>query len=42
MDDLIKPTVAAKAARSKRTADGTDAGIGNFRPKRARITGPGK
>ncbi|MFI1621875.1 helix-turn-helix domain-containing protein [Streptomyces lydicus] len=42
MDDLIRPTAAAKATRSKRTADGTEAGIGNFRPARARITGPEK
>ncbi|MET7784587.1 helix-turn-helix transcriptional regulator [Streptomyces sp. NPDC005388] len=42
MDDLIRPTAAAKAASSKRTADGADAGIGSFRPKRARITGPEK
>ncbi|MCZ1000854.1 helix-turn-helix transcriptional regulator [Streptomyces mirabilis] len=42
MDDLIKPTAAAKATRAKRTADGTEAGVGTFRPKRARITGPEK
>jgi hypothetical protein len=39
MDDLIRPTAAAKTTRSKRTADGVEAGIGSFRPKRARITG---
>lgn len=42
MDDLIRPTAAAKPARVKRTADGAEAGIGSFRPPRARITGPEK
>ncbi|QCD58518.1 helix-turn-helix domain-containing protein [Streptomyces hawaiiensis] len=42
MDDLIKPTASARATRSKRTADGTEAGIGTLRPPRARITGPEK
>ncbi|MFI8234899.1 helix-turn-helix domain-containing protein [Streptomyces sp. NPDC085900] len=42
MDDLIRPTISAKTTRGKRTADGAEAGIGSFRPKRARITGPEK
>lgn len=42
MEDLIKPTAAARASRSKRTAAGTEAGIGTLRPPRARITGPEK
>ncbi|WP_407109816.1 helix-turn-helix domain-containing protein [Streptomyces sp. DSM 116494] len=40
MDDLIEP-VSAGRPRAKKTADGTEAtGVGDFRPKRARITRP--
>jgi DNA-binding Xre family transcriptional regulator len=40
MEDLIEP-VAAAAPRAKKTADGTEiSGVGQFRPKRARITRP--
>ncbi|WP_328301045.1 helix-turn-helix transcriptional regulator [Streptomyces sp. NBC_00435] len=42
MDDLVRPTAAAQTTRLKRTADGTEAGIGTFRPPRARITGTEK
>ena len=38
MDELIEPIAAATPSRKKRTADGTDAGVGSLRPKRARIT----
>ncbi|WP_210687323.1 helix-turn-helix transcriptional regulator [Mycolicibacterium sp. GESEQ-9] len=42
MDDLIEP-VAAAGSRSRRTATASgarvdDAGVGSFRPKKARIT----
>src|SRR6266498_1662256 len=40
MEELIEPVAAAKPAR-KRTASGEEAGIGDLRPKRARITRPG-
>ena len=40
MDDLIEPVAAAGQARRKKTkAAGADAGVGDLRPKRARITG---
>lgn len=39
MEELIEPVAAAKAAAArKRTASGEEAGIGDLRPKRARIT----
>ena len=38
MDELIEPIAAAAPVRKKRTADGADTGIGDLRPKRARIT----
>jgi DNA-binding Xre family transcriptional regulator len=38
MDDLIEPVAVARSARGRKTADGTDAGVGDLRPKRARIT----
>lgn len=38
MDDLIEP-VAAGRPRARKAADGTEAaGVGDFRPRRARIT----
>lgn len=37
MDELIEP-VAAGPARKTRAAGGGDGGVGNLRPKRARIT----
>jgi hypothetical protein len=39
MDDLIEPVAAAPAKKAKATAAG--AGIGELRPKRARITRSG-
>ena len=38
MDELIEPIAAAAPARKKRAAGGADTGIGDLRPKRARIT----
>ena len=39
MDDLVEPVAAAKPRRKAATAgDGPDAGVGGFRPKRARVT----
>jgi hypothetical protein len=38
MDELIEPIVAAKPARTAKTASGEEAGVGDLRPKRARIT----
>ena len=37
MEELIEPVAAAKPAH-KRTASGDDAGVGELRPKRARIS----
>ena len=39
MEDLIEPAAAAKPARNGRTASGDEAGVGDLRPRRARITG---
>jgi DNA-binding Xre family transcriptional regulator len=39
MEDLIEPASAAKPARKARTASGEEAGVGDLRPRRARITG---
>jgi len=41
MADLIEPVAAAAPARRSKTADGTEAGVGELRPKRARITRAG-
>ena len=41
MDDLIEPMAVAKPARKAKTADGTEAGVGDLRPRRARINGGG-
>ena len=40
MEDLIEPVAAAESARRSKAAGGTDAGVGDLRPKRARITEP--
>ena len=42
MDDLIEPAVAAKAVTPRKKAVGTEAGVGDLRPKRARIRGAGQ
>jgi DNA-binding Xre family transcriptional regulator len=41
MDDLIEPVAAAGRAKKTRAAGG-GAGVGELRPKRARISGPGQ
>lgn len=41
MEDLIEPVAATAASRKKRAAAGGDQGIGDLRPKRARITPDG-
>jgi DNA-binding Xre family transcriptional regulator len=43
MDDLIEPvaTAAASPGRKARTASGEEAGVGDLRPKRARISRAG-
>jgi DNA-binding Xre family transcriptional regulator len=37
MEDLIEPVTAAKPARKAKTASGEEAGVGELRPRRARI-----
>jgi DNA-binding Xre family transcriptional regulator len=37
MEDLIEPIAAAKPSRKAKTAGGEEAGVGDLRPKRARI-----
>ena len=39
MEELIEPVTAATPARKASAAGGADAGVGDFRPKRARIAG---
>jgi hypothetical protein len=40
MDDLIEPVPAAGAGKKKASAGGrAEAGVGELRPRRARITG---
>jgi DNA-binding Xre family transcriptional regulator len=41
MEDLIEPVAAAAASRKKRAAAGGEQGLGDLRPRRARITGDG-
>jgi DNA-binding Xre family transcriptional regulator len=41
MEDLIEPAAAGKPARKAKTAGGEEAGIGNLRPRRARIAEDG-
>jgi len=38
MEDLIEPAAADMPARKKRAAGGGEAGVGDLRPRRARIT----
>lgn len=42
MVELIEPVAADAPARKHKMAGGTDTGIGELRPKRARITPAGK
>jgi DNA-binding Xre family transcriptional regulator len=41
MEDLIEPAAAARPVRKAKTASGEEAGVGNLRPRRARITRDG-
>jgi|SRR5215470_2583526 len=41
MGDLIEPVAAATASGKKRAAAGGEQGLGELRPRRARITGAG-
>jgi DNA-binding Xre family transcriptional regulator len=41
LDELIEPVAATAPARKASTASGDDAGVGDLRPKRARITSAG-
>ncbi len=41
MEDLIEPAAAAGPARKARAAGGAGAGVGDLRPKRARIARAG-
>ena len=38
MEDLIEPVAATEPTRKAKAADGREAGVGDLRPKRARIT----
>jgi DNA-binding Xre family transcriptional regulator len=42
MSELIEPVAADGQARKRAAVGGTDTGIGELRPRRARITGVGK
>jgi DNA-binding Xre family transcriptional regulator len=42
MEDLIEPVATARPDRKARTASGEEAGVGELRPRRARITGTGE
>lgn len=39
LDELVEPVAAATPARRSKAAGGAEAGVGQLRPKRARITG---
>jgi len=41
MEELIEPAAAAEPGRKARTASGEEAGVGELRPRRARITSAG-
>ncbi len=41
MEDLIEPVAAARPARKARAAGSGDAGVGELRPQRARVTRAG-
>ena len=42
MEDLIEPVATARPDRKVRTASGEEAGVGEMRPRRARITSAGE
>jgi DNA-binding Xre family transcriptional regulator len=39
MQDLIEPVAAAQSGRRRKVVGGSDGGVGELRPKRARIPG---
>lgn len=39
MEDLIEPVTAAGSISKRKKAVGSEAGVGDLRPKRARVTG---
>jgi hypothetical protein len=41
MDELVEPVAAAAAARRSKAVGGAEAGVGDLRPKRARVTRAG-
>jgi DNA-binding Xre family transcriptional regulator len=41
MGELIEPVTAPNSAAKKRTATGEETGVGDLRPRRARVTRPG-
>lgn len=41
MEELIEPVAVAAPARKAKAVGGAEAGVGDLRPKRARITGAG-
>jgi DNA-binding Xre family transcriptional regulator len=40
MDELVEPVAATTSPRSSKAVGGAEAGVGDLRPKRARITRP--
>ena len=42
MEDLIEPVAAATPARKARAASGGETGVGDLRPRRARISRAGE
>jgi DNA-binding Xre family transcriptional regulator len=42
MSELIEPVAAGGLARTAKAAGGAESGVGELRPKRARITGAGQ
>jgi DNA-binding Xre family transcriptional regulator len=42
MDELIEPVAPATAGQKKKAAGGGEQGLGDLRPRRARITGAGE
>jgi DNA-binding Xre family transcriptional regulator len=42
MEELIEPATAAGQGKKRKTAGGTDGGVGDLRPRRARITSAGR
>ena len=42
VSDLIEPVASGGLARTAKAAGSTESGVGELRPRRARITGAGK